>query len=57
MYIVTSKPKRMSEYSGLVHIIITSLLALVELTIHMLMIRMQQQYGDLLVYTQDFPDY
>jgi len=23
MYIVTSKPKRMSEYSGLVHIVIT----------------------------------
>lgn len=24
IYIVTSKPKRMSEYSGLVHMIITS---------------------------------
>lgn len=26
MYIVTSKPKRMSEYSGLVHMIITLLI-------------------------------
>ncbi len=26
MYIVTSKPKRMSEYSGLVHIINSSLI-------------------------------